>query len=302
MNRYNAQTKWRWGVAIYLFLAGLGAGAYLLGVLMDAFSDAEWGLLPKIGVALGFPCVALAGLVKLNNLGNPKAAFHAWKKPNCSWIARGTLLLAAFLGISFFHFVLWIWPGSSVLAEAELARHALGIVGGVIALCMILYSGILLTAARPIAFWSTAILPVLFLVSALLSGAMGILLFALLWGEPFEGPITQVEHWIIGLVVAKAVFVAIYLQSTHRTEEARASVSMVIRGELAGLFWMGVGVVGVFLPFVLGMASLRAGGVLAAVAAVCGLLGSLFLRQVVLAGGIHAPLRAGPFEVPLPIV
>jgi formate-dependent nitrite reductase membrane component NrfD len=301
MQIFNAQTKWRWGVAIYLFLAGLGAGAYLIGVLMDAFSDADWGILPKVGVALGFPCVALAGFVKLNNLGNPKAAWAAWKKPNCSWIARGTLLLAAFLGISFFHFILWVWPGEA-LATAETTRHVLGLVGAFIALCMILYSGILLTAVRPIAFWSTAILPVLFLVSALLSGAMGLLLVGLIFGQVFEGPLAQVEHLIIGLIIAKAVFVAIYLQSTHRTAEARASVRRVLKGELAPLFWWGVAVLGVIAPLVLGILALEVGVGLAAVGAVAGLLGSLFLRQVILAGGIHAPLRAGPFEVPLPIV
>jgi hypothetical protein len=35
---------------------------------------------------------------------------------------------------------------------------------------------------------------------------------------------------------------------------------------------------------------------------VCGIIGGLILRQVVLAGGIHAPLKAGRFEIALPIV
>jgi hypothetical protein len=39
-----------------------------------------------------------------------------------------------------------------------------------------------------------------------------------------------------------------------------------------------------------------------AIAAICGIIGGLFLRQVVLAGGIHAPLKAGRFEIALPIV
>jgi hypothetical protein len=33
--------------------------------------------------------------------------------------------------------------------------------------------------------------------------------------------------------------------------------------------------------------------------ALCGVLGGLFLRRVVLAGGIHAPLEAGRFEYAL---
>ena len=42
--------------------------------------------------------------------------------------------------------------------------------------------------------------------------------------------------------------------------------------------------------------------VTAALASICGIVGGLILRQVVLAGGIHAPLRAGRFEIALPNV
>ena len=61
--------------------------------------------------------------------------------------------------------------------------------------------------------------------------------------------------------------------------------------------------VGVVAPLVLSALAIAAVSPgLAVAGALCGLLGALFLRQVVLAGGIHAPLRAGSFEVPLPIV
>ena len=57
-----AQSHWRWGVAAYLFLVGLGTGAYVVGVIAD-FRGSEWAALAEAGVLLGFPCCALAGLV-----------------------------------------------------------------------------------------------------------------------------------------------------------------------------------------------------------------------------------------------
>ena len=56
-----AQTKWRWIIAVYLFLAGLGAGAYLTGVVAD-FLGPDWTSVSRIGVALGLPCVLIGSV------------------------------------------------------------------------------------------------------------------------------------------------------------------------------------------------------------------------------------------------
>jgi formate-dependent nitrite reductase membrane component NrfD len=297
-----AQSHWRWGVAAYLFLVGLGAGAYVVGVLAD-FRGPEWRAVAETGVFLGFPCCALAGLVKLSQLGKPAVAWRAWMKPGTSWIARGSLLLCSFMAVSFLHLVLWIWPTPFALGAADGARYAVGVLGAVLGTCLMLYTGILLTAARPIAFWSTAILPLLFLLSALLSGMLAIVLLCVLRGTPFEGPIAALEQLVVAFLILEGIAIGTYLQSTHQVTVARASVSMLLTGSLAPLFWLGVALVGVVAPLALSALAIAAfSPTLAAAGALCGLLGGLFLRQVVLAGGIHAPLRAGSFEVPLPIV
>ena len=299
--RFKAQTKWRWGVATYLALVGLGAGGYVVGVLAD-FRGAEWANLAKYGIALGFPCCALAGLTKLGQLGNPSAAWRAWMRPGTSWIARGSLLLMAFMGLSFLSFVLWIWP-STMLEESEGLRRLIGFLGGLTGVAMLLYTGILLTAARPIAFWSTAMVPLLFFLSGLAAGVFGIVLIATIAGVEFGDQLQKLTQAGVVLAVIKGLAVGVYLQSSHRVSEARASVARVVGGELKALFWVGVVLVGLVGPVLFGLLALAGGtGMLAALAALCLLVGSLCLRQVVLAGGIHAPLRAGAFEVALPIV
>jgi formate-dependent nitrite reductase membrane component NrfD len=80
----------------------------------------------------------------------------------------------------------------------------------------------------------------------------------------------------------------------------------VLTGSVAPLFWWGVAVLGLLGPLVLDLLGLVVPGgwavALAFLASACGIAGGLLLRQVVLSGGIHAPLRAGRFEVALPIV
>jgi formate-dependent nitrite reductase membrane component NrfD len=206
-----------------------------------------------------------------------------------------------FLGVSFIHLIL-------VIAGAdEGLRHVFGVIGGVFGVALMLYSGVLLAAARPIAFWSTAMLPLLFMLSSVLTGLMGIILIALITGEPFQGAVSSLERFIAVLLVLKTIVVIFYLQSTHRVPESRASAKLVLTGAVAPLFWFGVALLGLAIPLGLGFLDLiRAYGaepkLVAALAAICGIAGGFFLRQVVLAAGIPAPLRAGRFEVALPII
>lgn len=299
-----AQSKWGWLVAAYLFLAGLGAGAYVVGVVAGHLG-ADWSGIAKVGVCLGFPCVAVGCLFLILDLGAPMNFWRAAFRPNTSWIARGTIIISIFMILAFIHVVFWLWP-SNVLAESTGARNCIGVVGVIFALGTMIYTGILLAASRPIAFWSTAMLPLLFLVSALSTGTMAVVLIAS-FGSGNEGPIHSLAMFDIPLLILEVFVLAFFLQATHRVPESRASAQLVLTGSIAPLFWFGVAVLGLAVPLVLdllGAYALEGGGATAAavVASICGIIGGLILRQVVLAGGIHAPLRVGRFEIALPIV
>jgi hypothetical protein len=142
------------------------------------------------------------------------------------------------------HAIFWNRPFPDALAGAEGARHAIGIVGGILAVAVMFYTGILLASNKPIAFWSTAMLPVLFMISALLSGMMSIVLIAMLAGQPFEGAVAKLQYIIAILLLVQAMVLVFYLQGTHRAPESRASAKLVLFGEVAPLFWIGVAGIG----------------------------------------------------------
>jgi formate-dependent nitrite reductase membrane component NrfD len=67
------------------------------------------------------------------------------------------------------------------------------------------------------------------------------------------------------------------------------------------LFWLGVAIAGLLLPLTLeliGVFSLSGsdGHITVVIASIFGIIGGLILRQVILSGGIHAPLKSGRFE------
>jgi len=298
--QFKAQTKWRWILAIYLFTAGLGGGAYLTGVIADIL---KWDvLISKIGIVIGFPCVFIGTMFLIIDLGKPINFWRAFMKPSTSWIARGTLIISFFMILNFIHIIFWVWPFSHILEDAGSLRLLLGIVTALLAIATMVYTGILLAASRPLAFWSTAILPMLFLVSATSTGIMAVLLISSLAGA--QNGLVLLEKLDILLLVAEVFVLIFYLQATHRVPESRASAKVVLSGAAAMHFWFGVVLFGLLVPLtleILGAYVFTGSLVKIAVVAgtACGIFGGFMLRQVILMGGIHAPLKAGRFEYAL---
>jgi len=180
----------------------------------------------------------------------------------------------------------------------------LGIIFG---LGTMIYTGILLAAARPIAFWSTAMLPLLFLVSALSTGIMAVVALASLVETAHVESIHYLARIDMAIIVLEMFVLGFYLQGSHRVPESRASARLVLAGTLAPMFWLGVALLGLVVPLSLdlvGVFSLSGGAAVSItlVASICGIIGGLLLRLVILSAGIHAPLKVGRFEIALPIV
>ncbi|MBL7112797.1 MAG: polysulfide reductase NrfD [Bacteroidales bacterium] len=292
-----AQTKWGWLIAVYLFLAGLGGGTYIAGVSADFAGMATD--VSKIGVFLGFPCVFIGCMFLIADLGKPINFWRAFMKPRTSWIARGTIIITFFMILDFLHIILWIWP-FDVLADFTGARHFINILGLIFAFGTIIYTGLLLGASRPIAFWSTAMLPLLFLVSALSTGFMAVILSSSVIGVLKE-ELGLLERIDIVLIILEIFIIAFYLQATHRVSESRASAKLVLSGSVAPLFWFGVAILGLLLPLLFDLIGVFALSGSSAqpfilLASAFGIIGGLILRQVILKGGIHAPLKSGRFE------
>jgi formate-dependent nitrite reductase membrane component NrfD len=287
------QTEWRWLIAAYLFLAGVGGGAYLTGVIADIAGGPDWMLVSKIGISLGWPCVLLGTMFLLADLGTPLNAWRVWMKPKTSWIARGTIIIVFFMIFAAIHMGWLVWPFPGALIENESARHLIGVLGGIFAFLTVIYTGLLLGYSQPIALWHTALLPVLFFVSAMSTGILAILLIGGGLGV-VETQLTLLAQVDMLVEVLEVFILIVFLYNAYRTLESRFSAKRVLTGSLASTFWLGVVVCGLAIPFFL---ELQGGhGFTAMLAAVLGLFGGLCLRFTVLAAGMVTQIEAAGFE------
>ena len=308
INKAEGQTEWGWLIAAYLFLAGAGAGAYAVGVMADFF---ELRSIAVVGVSLGFMPVLIGTFFLIADLGVKWRALRAFMNPGTSWIAKGTWIISIFMILGAIHVFGWLWP-FQLLEEMQGLRYLLGGVNLILALLTMIYTGILLGASRPIPIWSTAVVPILFLVSAISTGVMAVLLtlsiYGIQMGAAVETFLIRLAKIDILLIIIEFIVIAIYLQATHRTVESHAAANLILRGKLSIYFWAGIIGIGLLIPLVLEsikvifFAEAPSSVTLVFVlgASVPGLIGGLILRYVVLAAGVRTPLRAAGIEYIFP--
>ena len=283
------QKKWLWDHALYLFLGGLAGGAFVVAALADLFFNPHWAEFARIGFYVAFPAAVVACGALFLGLGSPMKAVHSWKKPGTSWIARGVLIWTVFMAVAF---LVPLFMLLEIQIGAGLSRLLMWI-GLLAGIGVMVYTGLLLSAARPIALWSTGVLPMVFLLAALTSGFLVIVLFAALFDA--QGPWQYLRWGSIGLLVLQVFAVFFHIQATHRVPEGRVAAAMLLKGNGATLFLGGAVLVGLVVPLAM-LLFLATSKAVFIVAAVCGLAGNLCLRQAILQAGVFARLKAGRFE------
>lgn len=255
------QTLWG-GLAVANFaLGGLGAGLYIVAVLAglpDAVRLAAW-LGPALVLA-GFAAVAAEA-------GRPFRGARVLGRFRTSWMSRELWIGAAFVVLAAGEPLASV-PGQRVLAAVAAAGLALA-------------HGFILRRARGVAAWDVALMPLVFLTSALVSGLGALLTLEVVAGRPPGG-------WLLGttlalLVLGALVWLALvtwsddphFVQATGVLREGPTAVAIVTGGY--------------FVPFVLVALALAVPDTAAPAAALAGL--AMLLAQV--QAKIALLLRAG---------
>jgi len=285
-----------WKVIAYLFLAGVGGWAAAVGAAFRLILP-EAEAITRTSVILGAPLVVVGCILLFFDLGRPQAAFRALSRPNQAWIARGTIILTAFIVFEAIQFAGWIWPFRALMSDSSLFTF-LNVLGGIFGVLTVLYTGFLFDTTRSIPFWSTPILPLLFLVSGLSTGIFALIFFLLLSGLPVDEEISLLSRIDLFLILFEGLILFFYLHGMHEVTAARASVRRLIQEDLSSAFWGGVVGLGLLIPFLIEV--FLAERVFAIVmACLCGLLGGIFVRYVVVNGAVKAPLNAEGVLIPL---
>lgn len=317
------QMIWGWQPALYLFLGGVGAGAFVAAgvlVLMDrdrnrtVAAASMWAALICLGVGL---------LLLLSELTAPLRGLLLWQSfsNGSSWMAFGAwaalLALVCFALSALFttdatrNFIVKKWPGFERGERRTVT--VLVVLGMALAVCVAVYTGMLLMAVPGVPLWNTLLLPCLFTVSALDTGVALVEVIAVVLAK--RAPLahrarTLLEGSVVALVALEAVVLlgfaltmlsgnvtsALSLGSSAAT--ATASMQMLLTGQLAPFFWTLLVGCGLALPLVAAIVGLIQGrkeahsNVVVAVGATGALVGGCALRFLVLMAGVHADLVA----------
>lgn len=285
------QQGWNWMVAVYLFLGGVGSGAYVVGALAGF---AGWDDLSNVGVVLSLPAIVVGMFFLLAHLGSPLRSYLTPARISTSWISRGVIFISFLMLFSLIH-IIAIFAG--IRGGAINIVAALGII---CALGSMVYTGALLSASKGVPFWESGILPVLFMFSALVSGLATVLLVGYLGFSASISDAVSMKLAVsaVGLLVGEAVVLFFFLYAARQVPDSRDSAMALLR---KSTFVFGDLILGLLVPLVLMLTviSMSGGGSTAGlmvVAAALALIGAYLLRYGILSVGMRTSFNISGFE------
>ncbi len=217
------QEQWEWPIAVYLFLAGTGAGAFVFGILVKWLVAYEipsnalllWG---PLLVALGAPFLVL-------DLGRKKRFINACLNPASSWASRGFAILTSLIMVGAALFFLSAAAMFSLRVPEWLSTtwvlRGLEVAGLALSLGTAVYTGVFLKSVKTVSMWNTWSLPLLFLGSALSTGAIAVVSFLAIVGAiTRETGVSTLASQLLGpaimLILIEGLALAWLLRSLSR--------------------------------------------------------------------------------------
>lgn len=281
---------WNWSVVVYLFVAGVSAGAFFISALAYFLGHEKYKNITRIGAYIA-PFPLLLGITCLiYDLERPS---FFWKLlvtfQSHSVMSLGSWLLLIFSFLSFVYFYLWLperfdlvdliksfssryekimmlrkLKNSSILQRFHRnnlnnLRSWFALAGIPISLLVGIYTGVLLGAlvARP--FWNNPMLPMLFLVSALKTGTASICLigcfikgFGGMSREEIETNKFMIHSIDFVLMILSLIAITLFIFGLYSSPRSSGeAVGLIMGGDFTFLFWVMVVGLGIIFPMAL---------------------------------------------------
>jgi formate-dependent nitrite reductase membrane component NrfD len=242
---YDAPNKgavWGWEVSTYVWTKAIACGAFLVPFLaLISGSVLVSDSIQWLGWVCALVFLLLTGVFLVKDLDQPKRFTYVLLRPQWgSWLVRGGYIIAVYGAL----LTLWCaakffgWSGVSSISSWGSA---------VFAILTAVYTAFLFAQAKGRDFWQSPTLSLHMLVHALMAGGA---LFALL--APFMNETGEWNQYLrlvlIGSIAFNLIVIALELITPHPTEDARATVTMIVSGRFRNHLWVGALLMGNVLP------------------------------------------------------
>ncbi len=332
-----------WGILIvtYPFISGLVAGSFVVSSLSHVFHQHHLDEIAPLALIVSFALLLAAPLTVLADSRQPVNAFELFTRPHIPWspLADFTVIWLSYVILmlieTYFAFryvnvdmaggVGWraklarvMSLGSRDASEESRRRDAkvlvfLSAIGILLAFLFHGYIGFVFGAVKARAIWSTALMPVLFIVSAIVSGIAFMYLVYLavvrFYREKPDSNVTcTLLTWLMGFLLLDAYLDAVDLVTSGVSAYTQGPVdkgvsAIFLHGPHAFKYLviqLGVGIVVPFLLFL--VPRIRHTPFGGGVVALCVVVGVYAMRyNVVLGGQMESKISQGLVNMTVPL-
>jgi len=288
-------------IVCYLFLGGAGAGVFAVSAAVDLFwhrrrhPDPDMrsrpdGLFYGItgpGFVLSLVALVVGTVCLLADLERPDLAHLVFLHPTFTVVSIGAYSLALLTACAGFLALNWGLDLPQIPRAFVRAAEAAGLV---LAIAVMVYTGLLLQSLKAVDFWETPLVTALFVLSSLATGGallVGATLF-LDMGHSLYRTLGKLSR--LGMVVTfiEAACAVALLLGAAVGEDTSASAQALLTGEYAVPFWIGFVLCGLVLPPLMELLVLGHGHpAIAAGLAGSVLVGGFYLRFCIVGAGIQ---------------
>ncbi|MEG1425609.1 MAG: NrfD/PsrC family molybdoenzyme membrane anchor subunit [Raoultibacter sp.] len=252
-------------VVCYLFLGGAGAGAAGILIVLDLLTpdavaqgsvrgrlrarpDCAYRQFFGPGFVMAFAALVLGVVFLAGDVGRVDRLLFLLLRPSVSYLSLGAAALTALIALS--GFLTWVWYADTAFVPYRLFRWAEA-VGLALSLIVVVYTGLLLQSVRAITLWSSPFVPVLFVLSSLSTGSALIMATMCLTGSARRYATTlrglmRIDRAVVAL---EFVFLAMFVAVIFGDELTGPSAQILLFGKYATVFWFGLVVFGLVVPF-----------------------------------------------------
>ena len=280
-------------IALYFYLTGLSAGSFIISTFAYGFGMLRFKPLGKIGVVMATLLLVIAPMILLVDLEQPLRFWHL------------ILYLRITSPITWGTFLLTLYPVNCIIYgyfmfKGDMKRTKLfGLIGIPLALLVHGYTGFILALGKARVLWNTAIMPPIFLVSAMVSGLAMMILVVIIKDYVIQRKrehdpqlLYDLGKFLVASIVLDLILIGIDLTVllTSHTEAYKAAL-MLLGGEFSHLF-LGIEVLlGAVIPLILLLSPFTRRWIPSLViASILVMIGIFAMRYIMVVGGLTIPL------------
>ena len=246
-------------IAFYFYLTGVSAASFIISTMAYVFGMERFKAIGRIGAVIAPLVLIIAPIFLVIDLLQPMRFVHLFYMFNFrSPVTWGTILLTLY-PINCLIYLFFIYKDNKAKIKT------FGSIGIPLAIAVHGYTGFILALAKGIALWNTPLMPVYFLISAMVSGTALLIILAVIKEKVFANStlinrfFQKVEDkviWELGKLLAVFIAIDLFIAFSdvlllyYSTPENNIAASLLLDGPFRNMFLVTEIILGMILPFI----------------------------------------------------